>query len=321
MAEEKTKPNGADAGKKRSRRRKRIIIPLSLLILAGAIIAVYWYVYLRGYVSTDDAFIDGDEITVSSKILGRITFLGAAEGDSVSLGQLLVLLDDRDLKAQEAQAKANLEHVRQNVPVARITVERAQEDFDRVSFQYKNKVVPREQFDHSRKALELSKAQYEVALSQVTASAAQLEVIETQLTNTRVVAPLSGVVAKKWVVLGDIVQPGQPIFTMYNLRDVWVTANYEETKLGAIHVGDPARITVDAYGGSEFDGMVLLVGAAAASRFSLIPPNNASGNFTKVTQRIPIRISIEPAGPDAADESFSLLPGMSVVVKIRVKRM
>jgi membrane fusion protein (multidrug efflux system) len=319
MNDDRSTGTGAPAAAKGIHRRKRIIIPLIVLIFAAAAVATYWYVNLRGRISTDDAYIDGDAITVSAKILGRIAALGADEGDAVTEGQLLVQLDDADLRAQEAQAKANLEYVRLNVPVAKINLERAREDFDRASYQYTGKIVSREQYDHARKALELSEAQYKVAQSQVEASQAQLAVIETQLGNTRLVAPRAGVIARKWVVAGDIVQPGQPIFTIYDLGNVWVTANFEETKLGSIRVGEPVRVSVDAHRGREFTGRVELIGAAAASQFSLIPPNNASGNFTKVTQRIPVRISIESADPDSTGRAMRLLPGMSVEVKIRVK--
>lgn len=319
MVDEKSEEGIAPAAKKGLHRKKRVLIPLALLILAAALIAAYWYTNLRGYVSTDDAYIDGDPTTVSAKILGRVTTLAADEGDAVTQGQLLVRLDDTDLRAQEAQAKAALEYVRESVPVAKITLDRAQEDFDRAAYQYKNKVVTKEQYDHAGRALELARAQHKVALSQVEASKAQLAVIATQLGNTKIEAPLSGVVARKWIVPGDIVQPGQPIFTLYDLGNTWVTANFEETKLGAIHPGDSVRIKVDAHRGREFRGTVVLIAAAAASQFSLIPPNNASGNFTKVTQRIPVRISIEAGGSDSTGEPFTLLPGMSVEVKIRVK--
>jgi membrane fusion protein (multidrug efflux system) len=319
MADEKSEESVAPAAKKSLHRRKRVVVPFALLIVAAALVALYWNAYLRGYVSTDDAYIDGDATTVSAKILGRVAALSADEGDSVSQGQLLVRLDDTDLRAQEAQAKASLEYVRETVPVAKIALDRAQEDYDRSLYQYKNKVVAKEQFDHAGKALELARAQLKVALSQVEASKAQLAVVESQLGNTSIQAPLSGVVARKWIVPGDIVQPGQPIFTIYDLGNVWITANFEETKLGAIHPGDSVRIKVDAHRGREFRGAVALIASAAASQFSLIPPNNASGNFTKVTQRIPVKISIEAPRPGSAGEPFSLLPGMSVEVKIRVK--
>jgi membrane fusion protein (multidrug efflux system) len=297
-------------------RRKRIIIPTTIILLAAVVIASYWYLYRRGYVSTNDAFIAGDPVTASSKILGRVASLSAGEGDAVSEGQVLIRLDDTDLRAQEAQSQANLAYMRQTVPLAKIGLERAQADFDRAQAQYRDNVVTREQYDHARQALDLAKAQYSVAESQVGASQAQLGVVETQLRNTEILSPISGVVARKWIMPGDIVQPGQPIFTIYDLKNVWVTANFEETKLAAIAIGSPVRISVDAYPGREFSGKVLLIGAAAASQFSLIPPSNASGNFTKVTQRVPVRISIDQAG-QAGATGAALLPGMSVVVKVR----
>jgi membrane fusion protein (multidrug efflux system) len=289
-----------------------------LVLLAGAV-TVYWYVYLRGYIATDDAFIDADPTTISSKILGRVTELAVGVGDSTSLGQLLVKLDDSDLKAQEAQANAAWEYAQQNVTVAQIGLGRAQEDFDRASYQFKDKVITHEQIDHSRKALELAKAQYNVAQSQVNTSKAQLEVTQTQLRNTRIESPLSGIVAKKWVVLGDIVQAGQPILTLYNLNDQWITANFEETKLASIQPGDSVEISVDAIPDRMFKGRVALVTPAAAAQFSLIPPNNASGNFTKVTQRIPVKILLDEPHSDDPQGRPTLLPGMSVEVKIHVR--
>ncbi len=300
--------------KKRLYSRKRFLIPIFLLIVLSAVIIVYWYLFLKGYVGTDDAYIDGDPITISSKILGRITLLAADEGDTVKPGEVLVQLDDSDLKAQEAQLQAGLELTKQNVPVAQINLERAKDDFDRASLQYNSNVITREQYDHARKAQELAQAQYAVANSQISASQAQLAVIETQLKNTRIISPTFGVVAKKWAVLGDIVQAGQPILTIFDLQNIWITANFEETKIGSIAPGTPVEITVDSYPGRKFTGKVLLIGAATASQFSLIPPNNASGNFTKITQRIPVKISVDKP---QNDPPASLLPGMSAIVKIR----
>ncbi len=305
--------------KKGFHRQKRVWITTGIFLIIAIAIASYWYLVLRGYISTDDAYIDGDQIGISSKILGRVAQLTVSEGDTVSPGQLLVQLDDADLKAQEAQAKAALEYTEQSVPVARINLDRAQEDYDRASFQYKDKVITREQYDHASKALDMAKAQFNVAQSQVKSSQAQLTVVETQLGNTHIVAPAKAVVAKKWVVVGDIVQAGQPVYTLLDLSDLWITANFEETKLESINLGDPVQISIDAYPGHEFNGKVSLIASAAASQFSLIPPNNASGNFTKVTQRIPIKISLLGSGGDAPQDKFTLLPGMSVEVKIQVK--
>ncbi len=299
-------------------RRKRFLIPVLLLLVIATVVIFYWYEFLRGYVATDDAVIDSDAVTISSKILGRITTLSADEGDSVVAGDLLVQIDDSDLKAQEAEAQAALDYVQQNVQVTKIALDQAKDDFYRDSVQFENNVITRQQFDHAGKALEMAQAQQAVAFSHVKASQAQLAVIETQLKNTRIIASTSGIVARKWVVHGDIVQPGQPIFTLFDLNDVWVTANFEETKLASIHPGDSVEISVDAFSNRKLTGTVELIGAAAGSQFSLIPPNNASGNFTKVTQRVPVKIVFTDLDSSDPGRRPILLPGMSVEVKIRV---
>lgn len=301
-------------------KRKRILIPFFIIILAAAG-GVYWYLGQLGYVSTDDAFIDGNKLSVSSKILGRITELSVDEGDSVKLGQLLVELDSTDLEARETQAKAMLDLDKESITLAKVNLEKAQDDFNRAQTQYKDNVIPKEQFDHMQKALEAAKAAYNIALTKVGTAEAQLKVIKTQLQNTKIYSPMDGVVAKRWVLSGDVVSPGQPIFTIYNLKNIWVTADLEETKLSSIKIGDKAEISVDAYPDQKFEGKIFQLGSNTASQFSLIPPSNASGNFTKVTQRVPIKISIEPVtktGQPDPNENINLLPGMSVEISVKV---
>ena len=302
-------------------KKKKIIIPFFIILIA-AIIGVYWYIGQLGYVSTDDAFVDGNQLSVSSKILGRITNLKVDEGDSVKQGQLLVQLDPTDLEAQENQAKAMLALDQESITLAKVNVEKAQDDFNRAQTQFKDNVIPKEQFDHMQKALEAAKAAYNISLSKVGTAKAQLKVIKTQLQNTEIFSPMDGVVAKRWVLAGDVVSPGQPIFTIYNLKDIWVTADLEETKLASIHIGDTVDISVDTYPNQDFKGQVFQIGSNTASQFSLIPPSNASGNFTKVTQRIPIKISIKPVaanGQQDPPKNIKLLPGMSVEIKVKVK--
>jgi membrane fusion protein (multidrug efflux system) len=302
--------------KKKSKRKARFIILGIVLLILAILGAAYWYFFLRGYVGTDDAYIDSYPITISSKILGRIKTLTLDEGDTVKEGQLLVQLDDRDLKAQEAQAKADLDYVEKSVPAAKVALDRAKDDYDRASIQYKNGVIPQEKYDHARRAYQLAQAQYDMALSQVTLSKSKLEVVETQLKNTTIDAPSNGVIVKRWAMPGDIVQPSQPIYTIYDLDSVWVTANFEETKIASIDQGAAVEINVDAYPNLKVEGRVFMIISATASEFALIPPNNASGNFTKITQRVPVKIKIVRQSLNGHDVSFSLMPGMSVEVKI-----
>lgn len=316
------KDTGNDDRKQKRKwyKRKSVWFTLCGLIVVAIVVVGYWYLFLRGYVSTDDAYIHGNNVSISSKMLGRIVSLAVDEGDSVSQGQILVMLDSTGLKAQEAQAQAAIETAHKNVDLARVGVQRTTNDFNRATIQYKSGVITQEEFQHSQQALEEAQAELQLSLAHVTSAQSQLAVVETQLQNTKIYAPFSGIVARRWTIVGDVVQPSQPIFAIYESSNVWVVADFEETKLTSIHIGDSAQLSVDAYPGRKFEGNVLFIGAAAASQFSLIPPNNASGNFTKVTQRVPVRFSIREIDRADHDLPTRLLPGMSVVVTINVNQ-
>jgi membrane fusion protein (multidrug efflux system) len=299
------------ANNSRGRRIKAFLIAL-VLIVAALYSAWRWYSNMRMFVSTDDALIDANRLNVSSRTLGRIVRLGADEGDTVAVGQVLVQLNVNDLLAQSVQAKAALTLAEENVHLARIGLRRAKNDLDRAQVQFKNQTMTAEQFEHAQSDYETAKSKLAIAEAQIGTAKAQIAVIDTSLTNAIVVSPMHGVVSKRWVLPGDVVQPAQPIFSLYNLDSVWVSANLEETKLARVHLGDPVRIHVDAYPDQEFSGRVLQIGTNTAAQFSLIPPNNASGNFTKVTQRVPVKMSIVRAAP------VSLLPGMSAAIRVKV---
>ncbi len=297
-------------------RKKRVLIPLAFVLLLAAGGTWYYYTQIRGYDSTDDAFIDGNRVAVSSKMLGRMIFLAADEGDTVKQGEVLVRLDDADLRAQELQGKAGLDDARQAEALAQVNVDRAEDDFKRAETQYKTKVIPQEQYEHARSALAAARTQQKMALTRIGTAEAQLNVVRTSLTNMTIIAPMNGIVAKRYALPGDVVQAGQPILSVYDLGSVWVTANFEETKISALKIGDPVEISVDAYPDLKLNGRVILFGASTASQYSLIPPNNASGNFTKVTQRIPVKIAIDRP-PIQNNDPHPLLPGMSVEVRVK----
>lgn len=331
--------------KPESRNNKlRVYIPLTLVILLVLAGAWYWYRDYSRYITTDDAHVDADNFSVSSKIIGRISALYAGEGDSVRQGKLLAELDSSDLLAQRNQALAlraqslaslNQAEVKYNsdqmsLKVLEINVEKAKDDMARAKNQSEGGVITNEQFDHIKKAYETAFAQLEAAKSLLavsksmifTASAAvetagaQIRVLDTQLKNTKLYAPADGLISKRWLLTGDIVQPGQSVFTLTMNKNLWIVAFLEETKSSEINIGQSVRFTIDAYPGVRFSGKVFLVGSTTASVFSLIPANNASGNFTKVTQRIPIRITIESADNNNKISSFKIISGMSAEVKI-----
>lgn len=320
-----------------------VYIPLALVILIVIIGSIWWYKEYSKYISTDDAHVDSDKVSVSSKIIGRISHLYADEGDAVKQGTLIAELDSSDLVAQklqaialQAQAEATLnqsdakfKYDQESLKTLEINLEKTNEDFTRAKEQLAGDVIPKEQYDHAKKAYQSAKAQYDAAKTQLNVSKAQIagaessigsakaqiNVISTQLNNTRLYAPIDGIVAKRWLLPGDITQPGQSIMTITNDNKLWVTVYLEETNLGKIHLNQKVLFTIDAFSDVTFTGKIYSIGSNTASQFSLIPPNNASGNFTKVTQRVPIKVSIDGAG-NKNISNYKLLAGMSAVVKI-----
>ena len=302
--------------KKKSSGTLFVIIIFFLAVAGGG--AYYVLRGMKGHESTDDAALYSDQVVVSAEILGRVTEMYAAEGDKVTKGQVIVKLDDSTLKTQENQAKANAEYVAQNVTLNQAKLDQAQEDFDRATVQLQRKIIPQEQFDHLKQALAAARATYNIGLVQEKVAATQLGAVETSLAHTIVSAPSSGVVARKWTMPGDVVQPAQSIYTLYDLEKVWVQANFKETQVGDLKPGDRVTITVDAFPGRKFGGKVESIGAATAASFALIPSDNTSGNFTKVTQRVPVKIAFDAFASGAANPR--LLPGMSAEVLVDTAR-
>jgi len=322
----------------------KIYIPLTSVILLVLVGAIYWYIDYSKYIKTDDALVSSDVVSVSPKIMGRISKLYVEEGDSVKKGQLIAELDSTDILAQKkqvvsgkaqtetnkVQAEAKYKYDQTNIKVLQISVERAKEDFERSKTQYAGGVTTKEQFDHMKKSLETAQATFEAAQSQllvsksminsaetaIEGSKAQIGVVNTQLNNTRLYAPVDGIVAKRWLLPGDITQPGQSIYTINNNSKFWVTVYLEETNVTSLKIGQKAIFSLDTYPDVVFSGKIFTLGSTTASQFSLIPPSNASGNFTKVTQRVPIKISIDETEKGNKLDTYKLLTGMSAVVKI-----
>jgi membrane fusion protein (multidrug efflux system) len=327
-----------------TKKRLRVYIPLGIVVLLVFTGAGFWYRDYSRYITTDDAHVDADNVSVGSKIIGRISAIYANEGDLVKQGALLADIDSSDLHAQrnqavalKAQALANFAQSevkyssdQKSIRVLEINLERATEDLTRAKSQSEGGVITTEQFDHIKIGYETALAQLEAAKAQLmvsksmisSASAAvetadaQVKVFDTQLKNTRLYAPADGIITKRWLLPGDVVQPSQSVFTLTMSKNLWVVAFLEETKISNIHTGQSVRFTIDAFPGVKFNGKVFLVGSSTASVFSLIPANNASGNFTKVTQRIPVRISIDSADNNKEIPSLNIFSGMSVLVKI-----
>ncbi len=290
------------------------VVGLAILAVVAVVGGVWGSLRLYDsvtYVSTDDAAVDGTQIKLGSKTLGRIAAIKVSDGDLVNAGDPLVLLDDTDYRAQEKQALAALETARKSLDLAKVSLDRSRDDLERARSLYANGAATAEARDHAQGTWDTANAQYALSQAQVDAANAQLGVIEAQLLNTRILSPISGTVDHIALSVGDVVQPSQTILTVNNLSDLWVTANLEETKIAKILPGAPVKINVDAWDGVPFTGTVEMI------RAGIVAPAFQIGEFTKTTQRIPVRIRFDPE-TFSGENAPRLVPGMSVEIKVRV---
>jgi len=321
----------AKATPKRSRRTVFLIMGVVLLGLLVFGARKWWFG--RNHVSTDNAQVDGHIVPILPKVGGYVAEVRVDENHAVKAGDTLVVLDDRDFRARLAQTDADLAALlatvssRTRVGQAEAAVAQAQAnaskataDLARMEPLAAQNVVSQQQLDAARAAAAAALAQLASAQAalvgadaRVAAARAARDQAALQLSYTRITAPSNGVVSKKSVELGQLVQAGQPLMTVVPLDDIWVTANLKETETADVTPGDSAVVTVDAYKGTEFRGHVESLSPATGAKFSLLPPDNATGNFTKVVQRIPVRIRLDT--PQSAEHP--LRPGMSVVATIK----
>ncbi|HSX14049.1 MAG TPA: HlyD family secretion protein [Chlamydiales bacterium] len=292
--------------------RVLLIVGLILVILLIAL----WMRHDRGYAWTNDAYLDGYQISISADINARITQLFVDEGDLVKNGQLLCQLDESIYQSQRAEAVSAIHLLEQQIALKEVAMKKMEDVYKVAQDEYQNQIISFIDYDKIEKDYQIAQAEYKVAQANQANGVAKLGVIEENLRHTKIYAPRDGAIAKRWVVAGDAVQFGQPLFSLTDTKDIWVTANFEETKLQHVNPGDPVRVHIDAYPGRAFDGTVFTVLASAASQFALIPPNNATGNFTKVVQRVPVKILLTV--PNSKKPMY-LYPGMSAEVDIKLR--
>ena len=223
----------------------------------------------------------------------------ASEGQAVKKGDVLVELDHRDYENTLRQIQGELTSVEARMKDAR-------KNYGRLSELYGKGAISTQQFDAATTTFSEVKAKFE-------AISAQVAQAELNLENTRIRAPMDGVIARKSVEPGQLASPGVPLVGFVGSAERWVTANFKETEVADVRLGADARVRVDALGGREFHGRVAAISPATGSTFTLLPPDNATGNFTKVVQRVPVKIQIDGL---SAEDIGVLRAGLSAEVKV-----
>ena len=322
-------------GEPRHARISRRIALIALLIAAFCAAAPAAWNYLQSYESTDDAEIDGHIDPVSSRIDGTVIRVHAEDDDRVKQGALLVEIDPRDYEVAVELAKARLQlalaHVasaKQDYAAALATIReddaanfRSQRDAKRYATLLEQRVVAQEQYDQFIATARVDAAKVDsaretaasafkvIAAREAEAGAAQatLDQALLNLGYTKIFAPANGIVGKRGVQLGSRIQPGQTLMFVTETDNIWVTANFKETQLARMRPGEKVTIRIDTFG-RNYQGYVKNMPGASGDRFSLLPAENATGNYVKVVQRLPVRILFQPG----QDPDHLLHPGMSV---------
>ncbi|MEC8306852.1 MAG: efflux RND transporter periplasmic adaptor subunit [Chlamydiota bacterium] len=286
-----------------------------LIILAGSILLIgggtYWR--LQQYVYTNDAHIEAFRINIAPDLATmRVHALLVEEGDAVRKGSLVSILEQDIVLPKLAEGEAALGAAKEATAYAAAHLKKEEEDYQRAIQGADDAILSTQDFQHHRQRYLMARAQYEEALAHERASEERVKLMGVHVGHTELIAPCDGYIAKRWAYVGDVKHPGEAIFTMYDSERVWIEANVSEKKIRHVKVGSRADIFIDAYPGVTFQGHVFAIKGAAASQFSVIPQNNATGNYTKVAQRVPVKIAIDT--PHRG--KYALFPGMNAEAKI-----
>ena len=326
--------------------RKRALLGLTTLFLAaGVAYGAYWYLELRHYQNTDDAYVTGDIVPINPRVTGSVTAIMADNTDKVIAGQPLVKLDATDSQLALEQAETQLaETVRNthklmvdvgqlqaNVQARQVALSQAMSDLTRFSALGRSDAISQQELQHAQDSVKQAQAELSAAQQQLLATQAlvlntplaqqpavqhAMQVVKQawiNLQRTTLVSPSNGYVAKRSVQLGSYVTPGTPLMAVIPLHSVWVDANFKETQLQNMRIGQPVTLVSDFYGDDVvYHGSVEGLSAGTGSAFSLLPPQNATGNWIKVVQRLPVRIRLEPKELD----QHPLRIGLSMTVTV-----
>jgi membrane fusion protein (multidrug efflux system) len=279
--------------------KKHIVIGVVATVAIIGIVRFAYENYM--YVTTDNAFVSAHTTLLAMQVPGKILKMDVQENQKVKAGELLVQIDDRNYQNMVKQAEGDLGSVQ-----ARLTD--AETNYHRISGLYKSGAVSQQQFDQTQ-------AMFKDLQRKLSSAQAQVDQARLNLEWTHLKAPTDGTIAKTSAELGMLANVGQPVLGFVQANERWIVANLKETDLSDIKVGQSVTIEVDAVAGEHLHGKIESLSPGTGASFSLLPPDNATGNFTKVVQRIPVRIKLEDLTPAQIDR---LQAGLSAYVKIRI---
>lgn len=308
--------------------RRRGFLILGLVVgLCAVAYGTYWFLYARYYESTDDAYVDGDVVQITSEVPGTVIGLRADDTQFVAREQLLLKLDPADAEVAVRIAEANLgrsvravrtlfaqaAQLRDDILYREVALRRAERDYERRTGLLRDGAVSSEELQHTREDMTEVSARLAAAQEQldetearidgtsvatnpeVLAAAAKVRDAWLELRRTRITSPVNGVIARRSVQVGQRVAAGTPLMGVVPLNALWVDANFKEVQLRDMRVGQPVTLRADVYGGSvTYDGKVVGLSAGTGSAFALLPAQNASGNWIKIVQRLPVRVQLDP---------------------------
>ena len=332
---------------KSQQRKKELSIFILLLLLIAIGSAAYWFFFIKGFEETEDAYVSGNQVMVSAQVAGNISKINVDNMDPVQAGDVLLELDDTNAKLSFEQAKSNLanavrqvsqlnytvKQLKSAVRANEITLAQAQGNLNRRVQLVKDGAIDKESFQHAKEAVELAKANLTTSQNQLEANQALLldgplseqPQIQSAVSNfkqawlnlerTKIRSPIKGYVARRNAQVGQAVSVGGALMAVVTTDQMWLDANFKETQLTHMRIGQPVKIHFDLYGKDKtFDGKVVGIEMGTGSAFSLLPTQNATGNWIKVVQRVPVRIQLDPQ--QLAENPLRI--GLSATVKVNV---
>ena len=346
MSEQQT-DTPTSSNNKSQQRKKGLSIFILLLLLIAIGSAAYWFFFIKGFEETEDAYVSGNQVMVSAQVAGNISKINVDNMDPVQAGDVLLELDDTNTKLSFEQAKSNLanavrqisqlnytvKQLKSAVRANEITLAQAQGNLNRRVQLVKDGAIDKESFQHAKEAVELAKANLTTSQNQLEANQALLldgplseqPQIQSAVSNlkqawlnlerTKIRSPIKGYVARRNAQVGQAVSVGGALMAVVTTDQMWLDANFKETQLTHMRIGQSAEIHFDLYGKDKtFNGKVVGIEMGTGSAFSLLPTQNATGNWIKVVQRVPVRIQLDPQ--QLAENPLRI--GLSATVKVNV---